>query len=91
MATKYSICHLRDTTANWEKSIYIIPEGEMIVEQRPDGSVRIKIGDGKNTFKKLPYVDLGSALSPADVGVFVQNAEPESAPDGSVWIDTSNE
>lgn len=91
MATKYSICHLRDTTANWEKSTYIIPDGEMVVEQRPNGSTRIKIGDGKHIFNGLKYVDLGDSLSPADVGVFVQNAEPESAPDGSVWIDTSDE
>lgn len=102
MATKYSICHMRDTTSNWENSTYIIPYGELVVEQCVDGGVKIKIGDGNHIFKDLPYVDLGNAsvssingqtgdieLTAADLGVFVQSEAPSDASDGAVWIDMS--
>ena len=102
MATKYSICHMRDTTSNWEKSTYVIPYGELVVEQCTDGGVKIKVGDGNHIFKELPYVYLGDTsvssvngktgnieLTAADLGVFVQSEEPSDASDGDMWIDMS--
>lgn len=89
MATKFSICHMRDTTNNWLCSTYVIPDGELVVEKCIDGGVKIKIGDGLKIFKDLPYVDLAETLTPADCGFFVQDTEPTKAEDGDVWIDTS--
>lgn len=102
MATKYSICHLRDTSANWAQSTYTIPDGELVVEQCAENIVKIKIGDGRHVFKELPYVTLASdvvfsingqtgniTLTAADLGVFVQSEEPTNAEDGDMWIDLS--
>ena len=89
MATKFSICHMRDTTTNWTQSKYVIPDGEMVVEKCADGGVKIKIGDGLKIFNDLPYVKVYDSLTPADCGFFVQETEPSYAEDGDVWIDTS--
>lgn len=102
MATIYSICHMRDTTENWSKSEYVIPDGELVVERCTDGSVKIKIGDGTKIFRELSYVNLGDTtvssvngqvgditLTTADLGIFVQSEEPADSVDGDMWIDIS--
>ena len=89
MATKYSICHMHDTTYNWENSNYVIPAGELVIENCMDGHTKIKIGDGLRIFKELSYVKFEDVLTPADYGFFVQDTEPPTAKDGNVWIDTS--
>ena len=56
MAQKYSIQLLTATTANWNASQYIVPEGELIAELQTDGKIQLKIGDGLHKFSDLPYV-----------------------------------
>lgn len=57
--------HIVRTSAQWKSSYDsydTIPLGVLCVELIPDGSMKIKIGDGHNTFAKLPYVG-GQAVS----------------------------
>ena len=49
--------HRRGTTEKWQAATSIIPlDGELLVEERADGTVAIKVGDGIHTFNDLPYV-----------------------------------
>ena len=52
---KYSIQLLTATTAEWNNSNYVIPEGELVAEIKEDGLVQLKIGNGLNKFSDLPY------------------------------------
>ena len=56
MAQKYSIQLLTATTADWNASQYVVPEGELIAELQVDGKIQLKIGDGLHKFSDLPYV-----------------------------------
>lgn len=95
------IRNVKDTTANWEKANPILLDGEIGFEIKPDGSVAIKIGDGKTAWKLLRYVT--KTLSEADAenehlqaqidNIVVASAEGESpevaqarvAADGTVF------
>ena len=56
MAQKYSIQLLTATTAAWEASQYVIPDGELIAELQSDNKIQLKVGDGLHKFSALPYV-----------------------------------
>lgn len=56
MAQKYSIQLLTATTADWNASQYVVPEGELIAELQVDGKIQLKIGDGLHKFSDLSYV-----------------------------------
>lgn len=47
-----------DTTANWDavKSTVTLIKGEIGVEFTPDGTPKMKVGDGTTTWENLPYV-----------------------------------
>lgn len=45
-----------DTSENWTKINPVLLSGEQGIELTPDGAYYIKIGDGKTTWTKLPYV-----------------------------------
>lgn len=45
------------TTADWEQSKVIPAKNELIVEYKPDGTRRFKLGDGTRVFTALDYVD----------------------------------
>jgi chromosome segregation ATPase len=49
--------HRRGTTEEWEASKVIPDDGELLIEELDGGFKRCKIGDGKNTFFKLKYID----------------------------------
>ena len=87
-----------DIEANWMKAVNFIPKlGEAIIYnaeldgQEPiiDGIAirqpikypRVKIGDGITNVNDLPFMASDS------VDFFVQNEEPENAPENTVWID----
>lgn len=46
----------KDSTDNWEKANPILLDGEIGIEMKPDGSIAIKVGDGKTAWKLLQYV-----------------------------------
>lgn len=52
-----------DTTANWSASTLVLLKGEQAIEIPESGEYKIKIGDGVNTFKDLPYV----AMTPTEI------------------------
>lgn len=86
MAQKYSIQLLTATTAEWNKTQYIIPAGELVAELQTNGKIQLKIGDGLHKFSALPYTasqgpkgDPGAALT-YDMLTSEQKAELKGAP-----------
>lgn len=86
MAQKYSIQILTATTAEWNKTQYVIPKGELIAELQTNGKIQLKIGDGLHKFSALPYTatqgpkgDPGAALT-YDMLTSEQKAELKGAP-----------
>lgn len=86
MAQKYSIQLLTATTAEWNKTQYVIPKGELIAELQADGKIQLKIGDGLHKFSALPYIadkgpkgDPGAALT-YDMLTDEQKSELKGAP-----------
>lgn len=86
MAQKYSIQLLTATTAEWNKTQYIIPAGELVAELQINGKIQLKIGDGLHKFSALPYTanqgpkgDPGAALT-YDMLTSEQKAELKGAP-----------
>lgn len=63
---KFRYQHLRGTTEQWEVSSIVPLKGELVIEECADGTFEIKIGDGENTFKNLPYVS-GAAIEYIDL------------------------
>lgn len=49
--------HRRGTTQEWQELDLIPREGELVIEECSN-IFKCKIGDGKNPFSKLPYLDL---------------------------------
>lgn len=56
MATNFRYKHLRGTTEQWSKSTIIPFDGELVIEERTDGTVGIKAGNGNDLFADLPYI-----------------------------------
>lgn len=86
MAQKYSIQLLTATTAEWNKTQYVIPAGELVAELQTNGKIQLKIGDGLHKFSALPYTasqgpkgDKGAALT-YDMLTNEQKAELKGAP-----------
>jgi len=57
------IQHRRDTTANWELNNPILPDGELGIEFRIDGTIGLKTGNGVDTWNDLPYLS-GEGITP---------------------------
>ena len=68
LKTRILICN--DTTANWATSAKVLLKGEMAIEFTSDGSPKIKVGDGTNTFAALPY----AAMTPAEISTAITTA-----------------
>lgn len=47
----------RDTEANWESKNPVLLDGEIIVVTTTSGDTRFKVGDGKKTYKQIPFQD----------------------------------
>lgn len=56
MVSKFIYQHRRGTTERWLASDVIPLDGEIIIEERADNSIELKIGDGIHTFKHLQYI-----------------------------------
>ncbi len=54
---KGRIQHKRDTDANWKLKNAVLLNGEIIIVEMDDGSIRQKIGDGVKTYTQLPFYD----------------------------------
>jgi hypothetical protein len=46
-----------DTTDNWKNANPLLYKGVWAMEDRPDGTRRLKIGDGKKRWQQLDYLD----------------------------------
>lgn len=46
----------RDTVENWAKSSYIPAENVIIIMDRNDGGILLKIGDGETNVNELPDI-----------------------------------
>lgn len=51
------IKHRRGTTKEWQEVDLIPEQGELVIEECIDGSLKCKIGTGYTKFSKLPYID----------------------------------
>lgn len=52
---KARLKHLKDTTANWERANPILLDGEMGIEDKGNGKLATKMGDGITPWNRLPY------------------------------------
>lgn len=66
--TRIILCN--DTSVSWGTSKKILLKGETGLEFLDDGSVKIKIGDGVNTFAELPY----AAMTPGEITASINTA-----------------
>ena len=46
----------RDTVNNWAKSTYIPAQNVIIIMDKEDGGILLKIGDGKTNVNELPDI-----------------------------------
>ena len=79
---KTRIIHKHAVESDWAKAINFTPlKGELIVYDVDENYTyeRIKIGDGVTNVNDLPFY--------SNKEMYIQNDEPQDAPDGSVWID----
>lgn len=58
----------RDSELNWSTNNPILLNGEQVIVDLDDGSVRIKIGDGNNAYTNLPFYDFIPAYAAANNG-----------------------
>ena len=47
----------RDTASNWTTNNPVLLDGEIILVDTADGTLRFKVGDGVKTFTQLPFTD----------------------------------
>lgn len=59
MANTYKIRtkHKRDTSINWEKNNPILLDGELVLVDTVEGTLRKKVGDGESHYNDLPFDD----------------------------------
>lgn len=78
---------LTGTTAQWAADDIVIADGEIAVERRDDASVRIKIGNGVDTFSELPYVYGGAFGDGYEWGTPTRtHSTPYTAPDHPILV-----
>ena len=51
----------RDTLANWTSINPVLDDGELAIVRMPDGSITMRVGTGKDSFKNLPDISNSSA------------------------------
>lgn len=52
----------RDTEVNWESKNPVPFDGEIIIITTASGDTRFKVGDGRKTYKQLPFQDQAITL-----------------------------
>lgn len=52
------IKHKKDTLANWTTRNPVLLDGEIILVEMENGTVRQKCGNGTSSFSALPYSDV---------------------------------
>lgn len=80
--------HKHDIEENWNTATDFIPLlGELIIYDIDDThkEIRLKEGDGVTKINSLPFV-LDPNTKP---NIYTGVEEPQNAPIGSMWIDTS--
>lgn len=68
LTTRIILCN--DTAVNWGTSKKVLLKGEIGFELLDDGSVKMKSGNGVNTFADLPYV----TMTPDEITAAINNA-----------------
>ncbi len=54
------IKHKRDTEANWQSQNPVLLNGEVVIVDKEDGSIRQKVGDGNHKYSELPEIENSS-------------------------------
>ena len=62
-----SIQHLRGTQRELECLPFPIPDGELVIEKNDTGTTYLKVGDGKNYYHDLPYVNKKRIINSSSV------------------------
>lgn len=57
VALNIRLKHKRDTEENWTASNPILLNGELVIIDCSDGSIRLKIGDGTSNYASLTFLD----------------------------------
>ena len=81
---KQIIQHRRGTTAEWAEIDLVPAQGEIVIEECDNGSVKIKIGDGTTKFSELNYItkELQDQLSQAFTRLGLLEKSNEELPEG---------
>lgn len=69
-----SIRLLRASTSEWKSQNPIIPDGEPAIEKTENGNIRLKIGNGSDTFDALPSL-LGDTVESAETAITLSHAK----------------
>ena len=82
---KTRIQHKIDTSANWTSSNLILKNGELGIERTIDNKIKIKIGDGINTWTNLPYAtsESNDASGQSVDEIYIGTTEPTGY---KLWI-----
>lgn len=68
LETRILICN--DTTVNWGESSKVLLKGEMAIEFLESRCVKIKVGNGIDTFADLPY----ATMTPSEITTAINSA-----------------
>ena len=70
------------TEAEWQTESFIPENGEVLIYEKDENFdyTRIKIGDGTHSVNELSFFG---------TQIYVSDVEPDNAPIGAIWIDTS--
>lgn len=68
LETRILICN--DTAVNWGESSKVLLKGEMAIEFLESRCVKIKVGNGTDTFADLPY----ATMTPSEITTAINNA-----------------
>ena len=59
----------------WERENPTLLNGELVAAERNDGSMKLKIGDGKTSYRSLPFINISN---PVEVNVPTKVSELEN-------------
>ena len=78
--------HRRGTSDEWlQMSHIVVADGELVIEECPNGERKLKVGDGKRSFAQLPYVTTGIETLIRSLGSRVSMLEGSNTDTNHDW------
>lgn len=74
------IQHLRGSESDYQEHDLVVPDGELALLKRDDGTTAVKIGDGVRPFSALPYLGRTVREEQADSAVTLANETEHRLP-----------